>query len=784
MLCLLAFLLCFAVIVKSSGKKDVILINEVCSNNFSAACDENGAYPDWIELYNLGRTEISLNGCYLTDDKKALKKFSLDGMRIAPKGYAVVWLDQESGLRISKDGEEIFLTDTIQGTYHDQVVVPALSYDTSYARKKDGSAEWAIMSPTSGRSNEEGRPIPAVTLEKPVFEYTGGFYEEAFLLHLYAPAGETIYYTLDGSEPGTDSLIYERPLWIADNSGQENKYASRTDLAPSRDDTPDFPVDKAVVVRAACYDSCAGQMSEIVTETYFVGYGGKAEYQDMAVVSLVADPEDLFDKKTGIYGNGEKYELYLKEGGMKDGVVLDEFTDENGEIHYRYMASNAFETGRKWERKAVFSCFDESHSPVFTQNIGMRISGNSTRSALQKSFNLFARDIYDEIKIFPYAFFERDAIYATIKLRNGGGNTEHIKFLDAFLEKAAEARDVSIQASRPCAVFLNGEYWGIYNIRERYQEEYLSIKYALEPENVMLIKAGNAITSPEETMEAYQYMLAVVTECDLTYDDTYALADELLDIQSLIDYCCINLYLDNRDVAFGYNTALWRTTQKETPYSDGKWRFMLYDMDECIFPDSNTWEGRENWMAGHPLMTEPAVLSLLDNESFRRQFSITFMDIANTTFSYERMHDMLAEWSSLYEMQTIKDHQRFYDSLYDAAAYEREIAEIDAFFRNRFSYAMESLAKTFQLQGELTRIRVSVNDPAGGVVRVNTADLEPCGAWEGYYYSDFPVTVSVRANEGYRFAGWRGDVSGAEDTIVVSLKAGEVSLQAVFEKEQ
>lgn len=783
MFLLLAFLAFTAFLFISIEKKATVLINEVCSNNFSAACNENGEYPDWIELYNAGNAEALLDGCFLTDDEKELEKYSLEGVRIPPKGRAVIWLDKESGLRISRDGDELFLTDSGQGAYLDQVVVPALSYDTSYAREKDGRESWSVMSPTPGSSNEEGQSLPAISLEKPVFEYTGGFYEEAFDLHLYSPSGEKIYYTLDGSAPDADSLVYQKPLRIEDNSPEENKYANRKDLTPSVHYTPDFPVDKAVVVRAACYNPFNGQMSEIVTETFFVGYHLKSEYGDTAVVSLVADPKDLFDKESGIYGNGEKYEAYLEEGGMKDGAVSDEYVDENGEIHYRYMASNAFYRGREWEREASISYFDESHSPVFTQNIGIRISGNSTRSAPQKSFNLFTRDIYDDAQNLPYDFFENGGFHSTIKLRNGGGNAGRIKFLDAFLEETAKERNVSIQAAKPCVVFLNGEYWGLYYIRERYQEEYLSVKYGLEPDQVMIIKAGDAVTSVQETSESYRYMLDVVTECDLTYDDTYALAEELIDIGSLIDYCCINLYLDNRDVGFLYNTALWRTAQEKTPYSDGKWRFMLYDLDECIFPDSNVWENRENWMAEHPLMTEPAVLSLLDNETFCRQFCITFMDLANTTFSYERMHAMLAEWSALNETQTVKDHQRFYDPKYDDQTYEQEIAAIDVFFRDRFSFAMESLAKTFQLQGELTRIRISANIPSGGVISVNTADLEENEAWEGYYYSDFPVTVSAKPKEGYHFDGWQGDVSGQEDTITVSLNEGEVSLQAVFEKD-
>ncbi len=783
MLPLLALLALAAVILNSNNKTPDVVINEVCSSNFSAGCDESGEYSDCIELYNQSSKKVSLNGCFLSDNEKELEKYSLEGIEIAPGGYALIWLNKESGLRISREGEKIFLTDFLQSAYLDQVIVPSLSYDTSYGRIQDGKSEWSVMSTTLGRSNESADLLPTVSLDEPVFEHTSGFYEEAFSLHLYSPSGEKIYYTLDGSEPCADSSVYEKPLWIADTSQEENNYAARKDLAPSKDYTPDFPVDKGVVVRAACYNPFTNQISEVVTETFFIGYDSKPEYEDIAVISLVADPGDLFDSQTGIYGNGAKYDAYLENGGLKDGVVLDNYIDENGETQYRYMSSNAFNEGRQWERKASISYFDETHSHIFTQTTGIRISGNSTRSAAQKSLNLFARNIYDDSEVIPYAFFDHANYYSTIKLRNGGGNTEHIKFLDAFLEDAAQIRGISIQESKPCIVFLNGEYWGIYNIRERYNEEYPALKYGLDAENIMMIKAGNAITSPEETMTAYKYMLDVVTECDLTYDDTYALACELVDIQNLIDYCCINLYLDNRDVAFGYNTALWRTTQEGTPYSDGKWRFMLYDLDECIYPDSNTWEGRENWMAEHPIMMEPVILSLLDNESFRRQFCISFMDIANTAFSYERMHSMLEKWSSLYEAQTVKDHQRFYDPLYSSETFRQEISDIDAFFQERLPFALESLAKTFGLQGELTSVSVSSNIPSGGTLTINTASLEGYSAWEGYYYSDFPVTITAQPNEGYHFVSWQGDVTGTDASINVSLENGAVSLQAIFEKD-
>lgn len=760
-----------------------VVINEVCSNNFAAEADENDEYSDYIELYNPGKKAVSLDGCFLTDDEKDLTKYSLEGITVPANGYSLIWLDSESAFRISREGERIYLTDPHHAAYLDQVIVPRLSHDTSYGRMRDGKTEWSVMSTTPGSANEKALVLPSVSLRPPIFEFTSGFYDHAFVLHIYSPSGEKIYYTLDGSEPCINSPVYKEPIWIADNTPDENRYAGRTDLAPSKYYIPDLPVDKAVVIRAACYNPVTNQISDIVTETYFIGYNTRPEYEQTAVLSLTADPDDLFESQRGIYGNGAKYKTYIENGGMVDGKVVGTYVDDNGELQYRYMASNAFYEGRKWERKASVSYFDETHTHRFTQNAGIRISGNSTRSSPQKSINIFARNIYDEALLFPCDFFDDGITYSSFKIRNGGGNSDKLKFLDAFLEHAVSNRNVSIQNSKPCVVFLNGEYWGIYNIRERYSAEYPTVHYDLNTENIMLVKAGEAATMPEETMRAYQYMRSVVTECDLVYDDTYALACELVDIQSLIDYCCINLYLDNRDVEFEYNTALWRTTQEETPYSDGKWRFMLYDLDECIHPDSNTPENTENRMAVHPLLRDPAVSSLLDNESFCRQFCISFMDIANTTLSYERMHSLLTNWSSSYEMQIIKDHQRFYDPLYDSQEFYKEVAQVDAFFAGRFVFAMKDLADTFKLTGTLTRISISSNHPEGGIITINTARLEDCEKWEGYYFSDFPVSLSAQPCDGWHFAGWQGDASGTDENLTLSLEKGDVSLHALFEQD-
>lgn len=762
-------LLCYSVAAAQQ-----IVINEVCSNNFTVICDENRRYSDYVELYNPAPVPVSLSGFSISDNIQERDERLLNTIIIGPRDYYLVWIDgsdndmaAHADFKISRDGETVYLSNA-SGEIIDSVEVPPLDYNTVFARVEDGALIWERMEATAGKSNNGARVFPSAELDVPLFSATSGFYENEFDLEITAGEGETVYYTLDGSDPTVDSVRYRGPIRIKDPGENENVYAARTDLSTVSDYVPPFKVDKAVVVRAIACNESGTVVSKPHTETYFINYEAKVEYKGLPIVSLVVNPANLFDDAKGIYVNGETLEEYKKIG--------------EGD---RYDASNAFNRGKEWEREALLQYFDAEHELRLAQGVGIRIAGQSTRTAIQKSLNVYARDIYDSENQFAYDFFE-NMTYSSVKLRNGGSDHAGSKILDPFLQELVAQRDVSTQASFPCVVFLNGEYWGIYNLRERYKEEYFENHYGISKKNVWMIDAGAESIGGYLAWTEYDSLLNQVSQMDMTIPDNYDWICAKIDIQSLIDIYVVNLFIQNGDVGFDKNMAVWRCGQvQEGEYGDTRWRFMLYDLDAALSGyDINTFEISEWWKEDFNLMDEVLISRLMENEDFKKQFCLSFMDMVNTVFSYERVHEELERWRTIYQEQVIKSHQRFVDADIGEEFFSERIEHMDTFFAKRPDYITKYLAQELSLTGNPEPVNIEIIQPEGGIVEINTAVIHPEGEWVGYYYTDYPVTLTAIANPGYEFVGWSGDIQSAEEQITARIPSGGITLRAEFIREE
>ena len=666
------------------AKRGELLINEVCSSNFSAAADENEEYHDYVELYN--PSETSYEGTvYLSDSGNDMKKYE-QNISVRPGEYLVVWLYGEAkkgteheGFGISKKGEEVILSND-RGKVLDVINVPPLPYNTSYGRTADGSTELCAMSCTCGYTNEGAERVDINLSEPPVFSLEDGFYPEGTSLTIEHFPWESVYVTMDGSLPTESSMLYQGPIELVDASDNDNVYADISMYLTYS--PPDYKIDKANVVRAVKVNKITGKKSKVGTHVYFVGFDDKKEYGDIPIISLVIDPEELFDPHTGIFVMGDRYEVYKEKGGfvgMEDEDIPAYFIGEDGVDYWRMYFTNANVGGRESEKRAVASVF-EGGAQVFSGDIGVRVAGESSRYQPQKSLNLFARNIYDDSVSFDFWGRESDKV----RLRRGDDN---LIFRASFVQSLQEGGTVPCQKTKPVILFLDGEYWGVYGLTEQYTADYFA-RYGIEEDNLWLVKNDVTEYGDEDTIESYHYLLDMMAYADPGDEEVYSEICNQVDIDNLIDYYCFLIYFDNEDIEARHNQSLFRAKEESGEgYADGKWRYVLYDMDEtCKDVTNNT---IEFYREKDDNMYVPG--ALYSNPSFREAFRNRMYELMDTDYSYENIHKKLMEWDAVYRDQVIATVRRFDDHEYSAADYEEELRDIDEFFRLRRGYVEQYL---------------------------------------------------------------------------------------------
>ena len=537
----------------SYGTGDVS-ISEVMNANYSYLKQPDQQYYDWIEIRNNTAGPVSLNGYALSKNAKNPAKWKFPDITLNAGEHLVVMASGKNvtdpqkknslatNFRLSGDGEIVFLFDP-QGNIADKLQVGALKADTSYGRT--GGQLLYYNSPTPGEENRGGLPGYA---DPPEFVLPAGIYSGTQYLEIRVPDGTSVTYTLDGTEPTEASVPYTGPIALQ----------------------------KTSVVRARAFETGLFG-SGVVSASYIIRTGAQTMEDhsgSLPVMSIITDPKNLWDPDTGIYVLGSKYAKATGEDA--NGITMEGLMNHTGATSANFWQG--------WERPMHFDLMYADGTLEYGQDAVVRIFGAYSRAKEQKALSIIARPGYGGTML-RHAFFENRPYqeYKSIVLRPSAQDSTNSKIRDIVMTSLLEdggdyglppESRIYVQAYRQMVLYLNGQYWGVYNLREKITSTFIAQHYGLNNPDGVDILMGNGndkcvIAGDDNVWREYTDMVEWADTHDLSNQSNYAYICPMIDEKNLALYTAAEIIVGNTDTG---NIKYWRT--KET---DNKWRWLFYD---------------------------------------------------------------------------------------------------------------------------------------------------------------------------------------------------------------
>jgi len=628
--------------------KKALVINEVCASNTNILKDTYGKYSDWIEIYNGTSASVNLSNWGLSDSKNDLFKWTFpSGTAIGAGQYLTVFAsgseskgsEIHTSFSVSKDGETIRLTSP-DGTAVDVLKVPPLDDDITFGRFPNGSDVVKAMSPTYGKSNNNGGVVNNSSAVKFELSAESGFYNSAFSLSADLGSDVKLFYTDDSTVPTLSSKQYASPINIKDRSDEPNVFAAipGEKISPEYKYTPPNKIAKGTVIRGMAFDQEDGNYSVPFTKTYFIGINKTQRYPNVPVISLVSEPDNFFGYENGIYMMGKVYDDWAKTQGN---ISATNTWSRPG---------NYTQGGKEWERPVHFDFFETDGSFAYSAELGIRIAGAASRANFQKSFRLYARGEYG-VKNVKYPLLPGLTTksagkplekFDTFLLRTGANDADFGKIRDPFVQESVKDRSFDTQGGRPCVVFLDGEYWGVYNLQQDYNDKYVENHYGVPADEVIIIQPSGVDDGVESDMTLWKNLIYYARDNNLSVQSNYSKISEMMDIDNFIEYFCANIYINNADWPDG-NWRTWRSRSVDSSnaFMDGRWRWMMYDTEFSMgLYDSNDTKYNVDTISvalngKYWPSNDSSILfrALMNNEGFKQKFSAVMADMMSKEFT-------------------------------------------------------------------------------------------------------------------------------------------------------
>lgn len=786
-----------ATLLFCAGADAQIVINEYSSST-STFLDDDKDESDWIELFNTTAAEIDLKDWHLSDNAENPTKWTFPSVKVPAGGYLLVMASGKNrttvangkylhtNFNISSDGEAIFLVNAAGNIVHqtDSVVIPC---NASRGLSPNGTGNWAFFAePTPGAANSTKAFATSATASVK-FSPEGGIQSSAMTVTLSTDGDTPIYYTLDCTEPkACDSLLYTGSITV-DSTTVIRAITVNGDLMPGQPSTQTYIFPKRlhvlrrdlwdghIVDTTITYQNAAlnagiteeeaieflrngGDISEITHDTT-VHYGPHLVLEHspnftLPVVSLTTNPDNLWDWNAGIYVAGP-----------------------NAEYDEPYYGANFHQD---WERPVHVELYWTDGSKRLDQDAGIQIAGAWSQSNNQKSFSLHARNAYGK-KYFEAKLFDELDItrFKSFVLRDSGNDANSTFYRDAMITHLVAANNIDIQAYQPAIVYLNGEFWGILNMREKLNEYYIESHYPhVDHDKVDLLAGkGNGVTASEGDLTDYNAMMDFIKSHDLTDDENYQKVAAQIDVDEYVEYLVSEIYGGNDDWPHN-NVKMWKSKK-----NGGRWRWMLYDTDQSY----NIW-GRDVDLVTYDklekCLTEKGkngdtwsnvlLRNLVKNTTFRNKLANRFADRMNREFLPENINHLI---DSLFN--NIRNELPYHDYLWNSGD---DGSIMKDFAKSRPANMRKHLRKSFDV-GDDVVITLNENDSKAGYVELNSLILKEF-PWKGSYFTNVPVKLRAVARPGYKFVRWEN--TDSKETVSTSAGislslASDASIKAVFE---
>jgi len=623
--------------------------------------------------------------------------FGLDNNSTLLFGTPLPWMNltekhNHTNFSLGIEGETIVLSDPL-GNIISQKTFGYTAPDQSLARNPDGSSTWCISTSPSPGATNNAFVCNNAYISEPSYSMAPGFYPASINVSISCttPTAQ-IHYTLNGKLPTITDPLYINPLTI----------------------------DTTTVLRSKAFNVSGYLPSEVNTATYFID-----ETANLPVLSISTDSSNLWDWNNGIY-------------------VLGPNADPNPP----HFNANFWQD---WQKESHVEYFKPMNSRQFELDALLSINGGWSRDFAQKSFQLEAKSFYNPTEI-NFQLFENKPIfsYTSFNLRNSGNDWLNTMFRDDLMQTSVANTHVDYTEYQPVLVFLNTQYWGLYNMRERSNKDYMAANHGENPDSLDVIH--NIGEVQQGTGTDYWNMCNYIINNDISQQSNYDSVKNILDIENYVDYMSTEIYYNNGDWLGDWtnNIKLWKSQHK-----NAKWRYLLVDMDFGLGLYGSSFSDNRLLMAVYPSSSNiysSMFANILQNQVFDNYFINRFADLINTKFHPNNLLKQIQSFRDRIAPEMPRELLKYTGNPDLSDWYYNRIGLISDFVQNRPNFARSHIQSFFNLVKQVN-VTLDVFPAGAGVIKISTI-IPDSLPWSGIYFDGNPVKITAIPNPGYTFSYW------------------------------